>query len=203
MTWRGSGGDTKTFLGWKQEGDPDLRQAGYSFAADENVTFKAIWGECTVTFDAGDGSAAVPQRVYEHEAALRPDDPARFGYRFSAWLLDGETYDFNVPVTANITLAAAWEKLSVSVLPNDIKIIEEYAFEGTSASALYIPDGCQEIGVYAFRNCPNLVQIRIPAGCAIGEFAFDGCAHVAVFGTPGGGAEQYCTHHDNCEFIAE
>ncbi len=145
----------------------------------------------------------MPQRVYEREMALRPDVPARFGYRFSDWLLDGETYDFNAPVTANITLAAAWEKLSVSVLPNDIKIIEEYAFEGTSAFALYIPDGCQEIGVYAFRNCPNLTQIRIPAGCAIGEFALDGCAHVTVFGTPGGGVEQYCTHHDNCEFIAE
>lgn len=88
-------------------------------------------------------------------------------------------------------------------LPEDITLIEEYAFEGTDAHIVYIPDGCTEIGPYAFMDCRNLAQIRIPAGCAIGEFAFEGCENVYIFSVSGGGAEQYCALHDNCIFVAE
>ena len=88
-------------------------------------------------------------------------------------------------------------------LPVDITLIEDYAFEGTDAHIVYIPDGCTEIGPYAFKDCRNLAQIRIPTGCAIGEFAFDGCENVYIFSVSGGGAEQYCEHHDNCTFVAE
>ena len=88
-------------------------------------------------------------------------------------------------------------------LPADITLIEEYAFEGIDAHIVYIPDGCTEIGTYAFKDCANLRQIRIPEGCAIGEFAFYGCEHVYVFSVPGGGAAQYCRYHDNCTFVEE
>lgn len=88
-------------------------------------------------------------------------------------------------------------------LPSDVKSIEESAFEGIAARVVYIPDGCETIGAYAFKGCPNLKQIRVPAGCAIGESAFDGCEHVTIFGTTGSDAEEYCESHDNCEFAAE
>ena len=48
-----------------------------------------------------------------------------------------------------------------------------------------------------------VVQIRIPAGCAIGTDAFDGCEQVTVFGAAGSPAESYCANHANCEFVAE
>ena len=88
-------------------------------------------------------------------------------------------------------------------LPDDITRIEEYAFQGVDAHIVYIPDRCTEIGPYAFKNCASLRQIRIPAGCAIGEFAFDGCKNLYVFSTPNSGAEQYCANHDNCTFVEE
>ena len=90
-------------------------------------------------------------------------------------------------------------------LPANITVIEEYAFEGADMTVVYIPDGCTEIGAYAFKDCRNLRQIRVPAGCAIGEFAFDGCENVTIFGVsiPGSGAEQYCANHDNCTFAEE
>ena len=44
--------------------------------------------------------------------ASRPADPVRSGYVFQGWQLDGETYDFNTPVTKTITLTALWQKNS-------------------------------------------------------------------------------------------
>ena len=54
-----------------------------------------------------------------------------------------------------------------------------------------------------FKEWVFLRQIRIPEGCVIGEFAFDGCENLYIFSVSGGGAEQYCAHHDNCTFVAE
>ena len=90
-------------------------------------------------------------------------------------------------------------------LPADIRVIEGYAFEGTVMTVAYIPDGCTGIGAYAFKDCKALRQIRIPTGCAVGQFAFDGCENVTVFGVPGpgSGAEQYCATHESCTFVAE
>ncbi len=128
-------------------------------------------------------------------------------YLFRGWYLDGTAYDFSTTVTENVTLEAVWEKIVFGepdfILPAEIRMVEESAFEGVSPTVVYIPDGCQEFEPYAFRNCGNLNKVRIPAGCAIGEFAFEGCTYVYVFSVPGGGAEQYCQWHENCEFVPE
>ena len=87
------------------------------------------------------------------------------------------------------------------VLPDALTTIEEYAFHGIAASVVYIPDGCVAICAYAFKDCPTLTQIRVPAGCAVGENAFDGREQVTVFGAARSDAEQYCESHDNCEFV--
>ena len=87
-------------------------------------------------------------------------------------------------------------------LPSDLTEISEFAFEGTSAKTIYVPDKCVSIGNYAFRNAA-VTQIRIPAGCTIAESAFDGCASVKIFGTTGSSAEAYCGRHENCTFVSE
>ncbi len=89
------------------------------------------------------------------------------------------------------------------VLPSSISIVKESAFEGSGVKVVYIPDSCGEISNYAFKDCSNLVQIRIPTNCLIGEFTFDGCENVYVFSTKGSYAEQYCTDHENCVFVPE
>ena len=86
-------------------------------------------------------------------------------------------------------------------LPADITAIEESAFECADMSAVYIHDGCGSIGDHAFRSCPNLTQIRIPAGCSLGTDVFDGCELVYVYSTAGSPVEAYCVAHDNCVFV--
>ena len=88
-------------------------------------------------------------------------------------------------------------------LPTGLTAVETEAFEGAAMTMVSVPENCSSIGDHAFRNCPYLTQIRIPAGCALGEDVFDGCTLVYVFGTVGSPAETYCLSHDNCVFVAE
>ena len=88
-------------------------------------------------------------------------------------------------------------------LPGNITAIETSAFEGAAMTVVSIPDGCESIGDYAFRDCLSLGQIRIPEGCALGTDVFDGCALIYVFGAAGSPAETYCVSHGNCVFVAE
>ena len=88
-------------------------------------------------------------------------------------------------------------------LPAGTAVIDEYAFSGIAAVSVYVPDACQSIGQGAFQDCPNLRYIRIPAGCAIADDAFQGCASVSIFGAPGSPAEAFAQTHDNCAFFSE
>ena len=91
-------------------------------------------------------------------------------------------------------------------LPTGLSEIGEEAFEGIAAmTVIVIPDSCRAIGDHAFRDCTNLYQVRIPADCAIGTDAFDGCTTVYIYGTAGSPAHAYCQdpQHANCVFVPE
>ena len=64
----------------------------------------------TVTFDLKDGSDAAAQKVVEGQKVAEPNDVAKEGYTL-AWCADEDctqTYDFDTPVTADVTLYAKW-----------------------------------------------------------------------------------------------
>lgn len=62
----------------------------------------------TVTFDKNDGSATTSVEVIKNEKVAKPADPTREGYTFNYWTLNAVEYDFDTPVTDNITLVANW-----------------------------------------------------------------------------------------------
>lgn len=64
----------------------------------------------TVSFDANGGSYVSSIFDVKHGAKVaEPAAPTRAGYTFAGWL-NGETaFDFNTPVTGNLTLTAKWE----------------------------------------------------------------------------------------------
>ncbi|WP_446472245.1 InlB B-repeat-containing protein, partial [Bifidobacterium adolescentis] len=41
---------------------------------------------------------------------MRPADPSMDGYDFQGWLLDVKDYDWNTPITGDMTLTASWKK---------------------------------------------------------------------------------------------
>ena len=64
----------------------------------------------TVTFDLKDGSDAAAQKVVKGQKVAEPNDVAKEGYTL-AWCADEDctqTYDFDTPVTADVTLYAQW-----------------------------------------------------------------------------------------------
>jgi len=65
--------------------------------------------EYTVTFNYDNGSANKVTKMYEGEKVVRPATPIKTGYQFDTWKLNGRTYDFNTPLTGNITLKATWK----------------------------------------------------------------------------------------------
>jgi uncharacterized repeat protein (TIGR02543 family) len=163
----------------------------------------------TVTLDLNDGSTNTRQiRVADGTALAEPEAPARDGYAFLGWQLNGAAYDFETPVTEDITLTAQWIGIPPFgtpdfTLPASITSIEDNAFEGAAMTVVSIPDGCESIGDTAFKDCGSLTQIRIPDGCSLGSDVFSGCGLVFVFGTAGSDADAYCAAHGNCVFVAE
>ena len=161
----------------------------------------------TVTLDLNDASGHTEEiRVADGAALAEPESPAREGYVFRGWQLNGADYDFGAPVTADITLTAMWMELPPFgdpdfTLPAGLTAIEANAFEGAAMASVSIPDGCKAIGDYAFKDCTTLTRIRIPAGCTLGADVFDGCTKVYILGTAGSAAEAYCQSHGNCVFV--
>ncbi len=63
--------------------------------------------EYTVNFNT-DGGSFIEAVVIEGDGqkVSKPEDPIKEGYTFKEWQLDGKAYDFNLPLTQNITLVA-------------------------------------------------------------------------------------------------
>jgi len=67
----------------------------------------------TVSFDLNDhGTAPAEQLVQPNNLVQRPSDPSASGYTFTGWFTDAAAtaeYDFDTPVTGDLTLNAGWE----------------------------------------------------------------------------------------------
>ena len=105
------------FIGW------NLDDAAYDFSTPvtENITLVAQWEAktYTVTFDSNGGSAVSSQSVKYGEKAVKPEtDPSKEGNDFTGWNLGDAAYDFNTPVTKDITLVAQWKKTTPDPTPD-------------------------------------------------------------------------------------
>ena len=106
-----------TFAFWYL-GDDEQNATAYDFntPVTENITLTAKWNinKYTVTFNSYGGTPVPPAQEVEYGlTATKPDDPTLKGYTFAFWYLGDDeqnatAYDFNTPVTENITLTAKW-----------------------------------------------------------------------------------------------
>lgn len=108
-----------TFLGWYTEKDGGV-QVTTSTVITEDLTIYAHWnvtengnGTYRITFDKNDGSAGVyqVQMVNMGDTVSRPAEPTRELYRFTGWYMESAAvteYDFDTPVTGDLTLYAGW-----------------------------------------------------------------------------------------------
>lgn len=116
-----------TFTGWntKADGTGTAYHAGATIAypaESKTLTLYAQWkvSSHTVTFDSNGGSAVASQTVDDKAKAKEPTAPTRSGWTLEGWYLDGTKYDFNTPVTQDITLKAGWRKTGVTTAKADL-----------------------------------------------------------------------------------
>ena len=109
-----------TLKGWTKD-----RSAKYDFtvAVTEDIVLYAMWKknaevtkEHTVTFMAlggafADGTDVQSFTVKDGATVRKPQDPAKNGFTFQGWTLDGAPYGFTEAVTKDIVLKAKWEKV--------------------------------------------------------------------------------------------
>lgn len=110
--------DGFAFAGWTYEGmdvpTVDLTIPAGTVSGD--LCFTAHWTDdtvatFTVTFNSNGGSEVPNQVVEQGAAAVEPNAPTKSGYRFDGWYTDSSlatAYDFNMPVTGDLTLYAKW-----------------------------------------------------------------------------------------------
>lgn len=83
-----------------------------SILADGSLVLKVYYSKedavmYTVTFTV-DGESYQSFSVAENTAVSKPTEPSKQGYVFAGWQLNGADYDFDTPVTEDITLTAKW-----------------------------------------------------------------------------------------------
>lgn len=76
-----------------------------------------------VSFDSRGGSKVKSIKVERGEYIDEPAAPTKKDANFVCWLLNDQTFSFNVPITDNITLVAKWDNDEEIIDPNTKKIV--------------------------------------------------------------------------------
>ena len=108
--------------------------------------------------------------------------------------IDGDNFTYPV--------CAVFGKERVLNLPASLVEIEKEAFEGISATVVYVPDNCRHIGERAFMNT-SIYKVHIPGDCELADNVFYGCRLVYLISSEGSFAQHYCESYSNCLFVIE
>lgn len=86
---------------------------GPTYTDTPKLTWLLSQVKCTVKFDLNGGNSApiADQKVMAGDKIVQPADPSRTGYTFTGWYLNEEMFDFNTPITGDITLVAHWKAI--------------------------------------------------------------------------------------------
>lgn len=101
-----------TFLGWYRDNKPFLFQTKIM----DNITLTADWGEAgsyhKVTFKDDKNNSELSIKVKDGETLTAPAEPTTAGYEFVGWYDEnGDLFEFETPITADITLSAGWDEI--------------------------------------------------------------------------------------------
>ena len=102
----------------------------------------------TVTF-VSDDATLYTQRVRSGRAAERPENPTKEGYSFGGWFLSGAAYDFDSPVTGDITLIAQWnENATVTFVSEGVTLSTQEIVPGGTVTKPADPTTTQDCKVF-------------------------------------------------------
>ena len=107
------------------------RAFNFDTAITADLTLYANWTEVecfTVTFMLDETEEYISVLVNAGDHAEEPADPERDGYEFTYWSqsIGGKAYNFNTPVTADLTLYANWTEVTYLTVTFMLDETEEY-----------------------------------------------------------------------------
>ena len=121
-----------------------------------------VIGAYTVTFQS-EGGSEVASQIRANTPAAQPDNPTKEGHTFIGWYNGESEWDFETPVTADLTLTAKWQinRYTITFKPEnggqDIVIKQDY---GTAITA---PANPTKTG-YTFAGWDKTIPTTMPAG---------------------------------------
>lgn len=143
----------------------------------------------TVMFVDEDGSTvSEAQKVTAGELATMPDVPAKEGFVFDGWLdEDGNEFDFDTPITKDITLTAKWEEAGGYLIVQGTTVTGCNAQKLPADGIIKIPANITSIGRSAFFNCTGLTKVTFADNSrleSIEERAFYFCSKLTGIEIP-------------------
>lgn len=95
------------FLGWY------LGDAPYDFdkevTNDITINAKFVKDRLVIKYDlAGGTGTTIESEIDINSIPDKPKNPKRFGYNFTGWTLNGQTYNFDTPLSEDVTIKANW-----------------------------------------------------------------------------------------------
>lgn len=106
------------FISWYEDSSL-TKEFSFNIEITKDLTLYAKWEkeeptkEYTVNFNTNGGSSINSKKVTAGEKVSRPSDPTKSNYKFIGWYEDAnltKVFNFNTPITKDITLYAKWEK---------------------------------------------------------------------------------------------
>ena len=121
-----------------------------------------VIGAYTVTFQS-EGGSEVASQIRANTPAAQPDNPTKEGHTFIGWYSGESEWDFETPVTADLTLTAKWQ-------------INRYTITFDTAGGSEVPSITQDYGTaitppaaptrtgYTFAGWDKTIPSTMPAG---------------------------------------
>ena len=121
-----------------------------------------VIGAYTVTFQS-EGGSEVASQIRANAPAARPADPTKEGYTFIGWYKGESEWDFETPVTPDLTLTAKWQ-------------LNQYTITFDTAGGSEVPSITQDYGTaitppaaptrtgYTFAGWDKTIPSTMPAG---------------------------------------
>jgi uncharacterized repeat protein (TIGR02543 family) len=166
-----------------------------------DITLYAKWSDviCTITFNSNGGSEVAPQIIGEGGKISKSDDPTidvTAGLYpgepspavFDGWYYDDDPFDFNIPITRDITLTAHWRSTAINVSgqpENDhfskaISYVNANPSAGTAYTLLLDNIGTASTGTIALSGGANLTVKGLVAVNIYGSFKVTGTASLTI-----------------------
>lgn len=144
------------------------KKAGGTYDENRGVVVE-VEGSAPLTFnkkyavmfvDEDGSTVSEAQKVTAGELATMPAVPAKEGFVFDGWLdEDGNEFDFDTPITKDITLTAKWEEAGGYLIVQGTTVTGCNAQKLPADGIIKIPASITSIGSSAFFNCTGLTKV--------------------------------------------